>query len=251
MMTRTHIVAFILSLVVSAMCTPLVRKFARKYNLMDSPEDPRKVHQSPTPRLGGIAIALGFWSPLVALLVYNNDISTILFAEPLAMLGIGLGSAAILAVGVWDDLYGMRARHKLLAQVAISIGMVWVGFQIDRVNLPVWGTVELGEWLSVGVTVLWFVGIMNAINLIDGLDGLAGGVAFFAVVTLFGVTLMDQDVNLLTTLFCCALGGAVVGSLLQLQSGHDFYGRRGSLFSDSLLLRSGSTLRPRAIRLWR
>ena len=68
MMTRTHIVAFILSLVVSAMCTPLVRKFARKYNLMDSPEDPRKVHQSPTPRLGGIAIALGS-EPSAALLV--------------------------------------------------------------------------------------------------------------------------------------------------------------------------------------
>ena len=108
---------------------------------------------------------------------------------------------------------------------------MWVGFQIDRVNLPVWGTVELGEWLSVGVTVLWFVGILNAINLIDGLDGLAGGVAFFAVVTLFSVTLMDQDVNLLTTLFCCALGGAVVRFLFyNFNPATIFMGDGGSLF---------------------
>ena len=231
MMTRTHIVAFILSLLVSAVSTPLIRKYARKHNLMDSPEDPRKVHRTPTPRLGGIAIALGFWSPLVALLVYSNDISTILFAEPMAMAGIGLGSMAILAVGVWDDLRGMAARHKLLAQVLISLGMVAVGFQIDRVNLPIWGTIEMGEGVGIAVTVLWFVGIMNAINLIDGLDGLAGGVAFFAVVTLFSVTLMDQDVNLLTTLFCCALGGAVVGFLFyNFNPATIFMGDGGSLF---------------------
>ena len=89
MMTRTHIVAFILSLFVSAVSTPLIRKYARKHNLMDSPEDPRKVHETPTPRLGGIAIALGFWTPLVALLIYSNDISVILFAEP-NMLSAGI-----------------------------------------------------------------------------------------------------------------------------------------------------------------
>ena len=96
MMTRTHIVAFILSLVVSAVHATR-SGIARKYNLMDSPEDPRKVHQSPTPRLGGIAIALGFWSPLVALLVYNNDISTILSLSHWPC-WVSDWSAAILAV---------------------------------------------------------------------------------------------------------------------------------------------------------
>ena len=211
-MTRTHIVAFLVALAVSAFLTPIVRRAAYRFGWLDDPTEARKVHRYPIPRLGGVAMAVGFWAPLAGLFIYNNEISDALFAEPIKILGFLLGSIAVLAVGVWDDIKGMRARYKLMWQILISIWMISTGFVIDKINIPLLGMQVLDPFAAYLVTSVWFVGIMNAINLIDGLDGLAGGVAFFAVITLLTVTLLDAEVNLLTTLFCSALAGTVISS---------------------------------------
>ena len=231
MMTRTHIVAFLIALAVSAFMTPIIRRMAHRFGFLDSPNEARKIHVRPIPRLGGLAIALGFWAPLLGLLLYSNDISTSLFSDPTRVFSFLAGSIAILFVGVWDDIRGLRARYKLAWQLVVSAGMIAAGFLIERINIPYFGPQDLPPVLAYTVTLFWYVGIMNAINLIDGLDGLAGGVSFFAVATLLVVTLLDGEVNLLTTLFCSALAGAVVGFLFyNFNPATIFMGDGGSLF---------------------
>jgi len=231
MQSRTHIVAFLLALTVSGMLTPVIRRIAHTYGLLDTPDQRRKIHRQPIPRLGGIAIALGFFAPLVGLLIYNNDISALFTAEPRNVVGLFAGGTATLLLGVWDDIRGMRARNKLVFQILISMGMVVAGFEITRIALPFYGMVEFTPMVSFFITVLWFVTIMNAVNLIDGLDGLAGGVAFFAVMTMFIVASMDPVPNLLTTLFAATLAGSVVGFLFyNFNPATIFMGDSGSLF---------------------
>lgn len=228
MPSRTHIVTFLTALLVAAVVTPLVRRFARRYGLYDSPAQLRKVHSSPVPRLGGVAIALGFYAPLAALLVYSNDISVSYRDNASHVTGLFLGGLVVLAVGVYDDIRGVSAWGKLAAQLIVATFMFQLGFVIERLAVPFWGTLELGA-LSYVVTVVWFVAVMNVVNLIDGLDGLAGGVALFAVMVMFVVGHIDGV--LLTTLFSAALGGAIVGFLFyNFNPATIFMGDCGSLF---------------------
>ena len=217
-----------MALVVAALVTPLVRRLAHRFGLYDSPAQLRKVHRKPIPRLGGVAITIGFFAPLTALLLYSNDISTLYRGNLLQVVGLYLGGMLVLFLGVLDDIRGMSALSKLAGQVVVATLMYQFGYVIDLLAIPFYGPVHLGL-LSFPVTLLWFVGIMNAVNLIDGLDGLAGGVSFFAVATLFAVGLLDG--NQLTSLFSAALAGAIVGFLFyNFNPATIFMGDCGSLF---------------------
>jgi UDP-GlcNAc:undecaprenyl-phosphate GlcNAc-1-phosphate transferase len=231
MQSRTHIIAFLLALLVAAALTPLVRRLAEHFKLYDEPDVERKVHQTPIPRLGGIAMAIAFFTPLVGLLIHDNDISRLLTSDPDQLLALFGGGIAILLVGIVDDVWGVRARNKLVVQIVIAFGMVMSGVVIERFSLPFFGIVELGPWVATGVTVFWFVAIINAVNLIDGLDGLAGGVALFAVVTMYVVASLDPVSNLLTTLLAAALAGSIIGFLFyNFNPATIFMGDCGSMF---------------------
>jgi len=231
MQSRTHMIAFLLALLVAAALTPLVRRVAEHFKLYDDPDVERKVHKTPIPRLGGIAMAIAFFAPLVGLLIHDNDISRLLTSEPRQLLALFGGGIAILVVGTVDDVRGIRARNKLFFQIAIALGMVLSGVVIERFSLPFFGIVELGPWVSAAVTVFWFVAIINAVNLIDGLDGLAGGVALFAVVTMYVVASLDPVSNLLTTLLAAALAGSIIGFLFyNFNPATIFMGDCGSMF---------------------
>jgi UDP-GlcNAc:undecaprenyl-phosphate GlcNAc-1-phosphate transferase len=235
MQSRTHVVAFVLALVVAALATPVVRWVAHRLALYDAPTS-RKIHATPTPRLGGIAIALGFFAPLIGLLAYNNALAVLFTAEPMQTLGLFVGGAAILAVGIWDDVRGMRATRKLVLQVAVAVLMFSFGYSVDRLSIPLLGTWELGPITNAVLTVAWFVALMNAVNLIDGLDGLAGGVAFFALVSMYVIASVDALPNLLTTLYAAALAGAVLGFLFyNFNPATIFMGDCGSLFLGLML----------------
>lgn len=228
MPSKTHIVAFLTALLVAAIATPLIRRIAHRYGLYDAPSQLRKVHRRPTPRLGGVAIALGFFAPLTALLLYDNDISVAYRANPQHLAGLYLGGLLVLALGVVDDIRGVSAWSKLAAQVVVATVMYQFGFVIERLAIPFWGVLDLG-FLSFPVTLLWFVGVMNVVNLIDGLDGLAGGVSFFAVAVMFIVSTVDGV--LMTSLFSAALMGAIVGFLFyNFNPATIFMGDCGSLF---------------------
>ena len=228
MPSMTHIVTFMTALLVAAVATPIVLHIARRFGLYDAPSQLRKVHRRPIPRLGGVAIALGFFAPLTALLLYSNDISVAYRNNVHHVVGLYLGGVLVLGLGVLDDIRGVSAWGKLGAQLVVAALMFQLGFVIERLAIPFWGPMDLGL-LSFPVTILWFVGVMNVVNLIDGLDGLAGGVSFFAVAVMYVVGSLDGVV--LTTLFSAALGGAIVGFLFyNFNPATIFMGDCGSLF---------------------
>jgi len=236
---RTAGVAFVLACLVSALLTPVVRRFALKHHLFDDNVASRKVHGRPTPRLGGIAIAAGFYVPLLALLFEASGVGGIFYANSHRAIAFLVGGVAICALGLYDDIRGSGAVKKFIAQFAIAGALYWFGFRIDVLSLPFVGTVSLGS-LSLLFTLLWIVGVINALNLIDGLDGLAAGVGLFGVATTFVMSASRNDPIMM--LFMAGLGGSLLGFLIyQFQSGFDLHGRHGL---DVHWLRPGRGLDP-------
>ena len=205
----------------------------------------RRVNKKVIPRLGGIAIAVGFLVPLLALLLYDNKIGDIFRENIWRAVGICLGGIFICGLGALDDLKGVRALYKLYVQLAVASGAYFCGFQIDAVHLPYVGVLEMGA-LAFPLTVAWIVGIINALNLIDGLDGLAGGVALSACIVLV-VGLVSG--NLLVTLLSVALAGALLGFLFfNFNTATIFMGDSRSMFQD--VLASTSLLSAKEPQRW-
>lgn len=224
----TYFVAFLLSAAVALGLTPVVRWAAHRFGLVDDPTEARKVHERAVPRLGGVAIAIAFFVPIVGLFFYYNDVSSAYLHDVSRVVGLFGGSLVIVLLGLSDDLLNLRPRTKLMVQVAVAIAVYLLGYQIGRVANPFGASIELG-WLSAPVTVLWIVGVMNAINLIDGLDGLASGVSLFTVLTLFMLSLVSG--NVVVGLTAAALAGALVGFLrYNFNPASIFMGDSGSLF---------------------
>lgn len=179
------IFAFIVSFTFTFATTPLVRRFAFKIGAIDIPKDNRRMHKKPTPRIGGLAIIFGF------------TVATLCFAQPSRQLYGTLAGAAIIAVmGVIDDCKNLPAKLKFVIQIIAALVVVFAGdIKIDVFtnpnflsDNPYW---VLPEWLSVTLTVIWIVFITNAVNFIDGLDGLAAGVS--AIMSISLVIYIDKS----------------------------------------------------------
>lgn len=207
---RSYLVAFLLSLGVSALLTPLILNIAQRLQLFDAPDGDRKIHTTATPRLGGIAIAAGFFAPIIGLVGYTNVFARELQSD-MARLGLFLaGGMAILILGLIDDIRGVGAWGKLTVQAGVGVALWYGGLSFD--HMVILGHDFAFGWLSLPLTVVWVAGIINAMNLVDGLDGLAAGVAFFAAFSLFTIALLDGAS--LLALFAAAIGGSVLGFLL-------------------------------------
>jgi UDP-GlcNAc:undecaprenyl-phosphate/decaprenyl-phosphate GlcNAc-1-phosphate transferase len=177
MIYLTLVVCFVASLVL----TPLIRKLAFRIGATDTPNQ-RKVHQKIMPRLGGLAVYISFIIGLLILHPENPYNSAII-----------IGSLIIMATGILDDLFELSAKVKLAGQLSAALVVVLLGgVQVNVVNIPFGSQVEFGI-LSVPLTILWIVGITNAINLIDGLDGLAAGVSSIALLTIGGMAVIMGD----------------------------------------------------------
>jgi UDP-GlcNAc:undecaprenyl-phosphate GlcNAc-1-phosphate transferase len=208
--------------------TPAVRALAHRSGALDHALTTRKIHDRPIPRLGGIAIVLAFFAPLVALLFVDTGAGRLFLAHPEKAAGLFAGGAAIAALGIWDDLRGANAKTKFLVQFAVAGLMYALGFRIDHIASPHVGPIHLG-WFGLPFTVLWIAGVINAMNLIDGLDGLAGGVALIAISTTFAIAVMKPEP--LMVVFTAALGGAVLGFLFyNFNPASIFMGDTGSMF---------------------
>ena len=225
---RTAGVAFVLACLVSGLLTPVVRRFALRHRLFDDHVAARKIHGRPIPRLGGIAIAAGFYAPLLALLLEASSVGGTFYANSHRALAFLMGGLAICGLGLYDDIRGSGAGKKFLAQFAIAGALYWFGFRIENLALPFVGTFSLGP-LSIVFTLLWIVGVINAMNLIDGLDGLAAGVGLFGLVTTFVLAASRSDPVMM--LFMASLGGATVGFLVyNFNPASIFMGDTGSMF---------------------
>lgn len=208
--------------------TPLVRNFARRRGWMDLPDGRRKNHAEPVPRLGGVGVYAAFVfaaaMPLLAGPAPPWDSPDVLPAFGHLVLACG----AVLLIGVFDDIAGVSPLAKLSVQTAAAAYLYFNGYRVDTLSNPFGGeSVSLG-WLALPLTLLWFVGMSNAFNLIDGLDGLAAGVGFFSTTTIFIAAVVNErwEVVLLSS----ALGGALLGFLrYNFNPASIFLGDSGSL----------------------
>lgn len=213
-------ISLLSALVISFISTPIVKEFAHLVGAIDVPNDARRVHNHPIPRLGGLAIFLGF------------VLSVVLFADVnLQMRGILLGTVVIVIVGVVDDIMPLPAWFKFILQIAAAFIAVFHGVRIEIISNPnVFGNAEylIFGGLSVPITVLWIVAVTNSVNLIDGLDGLAVGVSTIATVTMLIIALVVADGNVAIVL--AALAGSCIGFMpYNLNPAKIFMGDTGAL----------------------
>ena len=218
--------ALLTALVVSFLMCPLVKSFAYKIGAIDVPKDNRRMHKEPVPRLGGLAIFLGF------------IVSILLFAQiEREMQGILLGAVIIVVLGVVDDMSPLRAYFKFFVQIVAALVAVFHGVVIETLSNPnvfsqnpYWNL----DWLAVPVTVLWIVGITNAVNLIDGLDGLACGVSTISALTMLVIALLVSEGNI--AIIMASLVGACLGFMpYNRNPAKMFMGDTGSTFLGYIL----------------
>lgn len=224
---KSYVAACLISLFLSVLVTPLVRLFALRIGAVSTPGG-RHVHARAIPRLGGVGLAFAWAVPVLILALRDPMVVHALGGRWLPVLTVVGGGAAICAVGALDDAWGLRSLHKLGAQVLVATVAFAFGFQIEAIQLPLLGTLQMGAF-ALPVTVLWIVGVTNAVNLIDGLDGLAAGVTFFAAFTSFVIASISGSVFVALTM--AALMGALVGFLFfNFNPARIFMGDSGSYF---------------------
>ncbi len=204
------IVAGLCVAVITSIVTIPIKHYARRISLLDLPDE-RKIHQAGIPCLGGLSLfVVGTLSLAFFMRFYPP---AYLFRDQIPMLIIG--SAVICAMGVWDDVRGSGALPKLLVQGLVGVMMYFAGFRIEQISLPVVGIIQPGFLGFVG-TVFWFCLVINAINLIDGLDGLAAGLAVIAAGTILMISFSWS--RPLATFLAIIIIGSAIGFLP-----HNFY----------------------------
>ncbi len=217
--------AFLTSLSLSLGGTYVVRAWAIRQGYVDHPNDDRRIHSSPTPNVGGIAIVA---ATLLSFAAWAFFIVPDLFARP-EILGMLAGGALIFLVGFRDDTRPLKATTKFALQLAVAVIALAMGVRIMGLSFgSMWATqlTALASWL---VTVLWIVGTTNAFNLIDGSDGVAGGAALFASLAMGVIFAIHADP--LGTLMATVLVGACLGFLFfNFPPATVFMGDCGSLF---------------------
>jgi len=218
-----YMLIFASALVIVVGSMPLVKRVAIHWGFIDQPSA-RKVHTRPTPRLGGLAIYLGCIAALLAFSdrFYVSQVVSIL-----------VGATFVSFLGVWDDHHGLRPLFKLAGQVLAAGILIMSGIQVGFLHHPV---------LNLATTLLWVVGITNALNLLDNMDGLSGGVA--TVACIFFLLLAVMSGQYLVSSLAAALLGACLGFLYyNLNPASIFMGDTGSLFIGFILAALGIKLR--------
>lgn len=218
------VLAIISTFLISLLVTPLVKRIALKYQIGDHPSE-RKIHTSFKPRLGGI----GFIVPSILLIIIAITWGKIDISLPLINgILLFLSFAVIIITGLIDDIRGLGSLTKLLGQTISAVLIYFAGFSIESINVPFIANFELGV-LSFPITLLWVVGVTNAINLIDGLDGLAAGISAIVGTVFFFIALYFNHYE--TMIVSAALVGGIIGFLrYNFYPSTIFMGDVGSLF---------------------
>ncbi|WP_284036331.1 MraY family glycosyltransferase [Neobacillus sp. 114] len=207
----------ILCFIVSVIITPLVKKFAFFIGATDRPNQ-RKVHQSIMPRLGGLAIIISFMLGIFLMRPENPSLLPIL-----------IGCLIITVTGFLDDMLELPAKYKLIGQLAAACVVVfWGNLQVAFINLPFGAQLQFGL-LSIPFTIIWIVGITNAINLIDGLDGLAAGVSSIALISISGMAII-QGYFIVATIGLIVLASTLGFLIYNFHPASIFMGDTGALF---------------------
>ena len=214
-----YIAAFACAFAITLVTTPFAKWLSAKVGAIDYPKD-RGVHKKPMPRMGGVAIVLGFL--ITVLMVYFFDRSM----SPKQFVGFIVGAGIIAVLGMIDDMKDLPAKLKFCVQIVAALIVIFSGTQIQIVLWPVTATLQK---LSIPITLVWIVGVTNAVNLIDGLDGLAAGVTGIAALSLMVLCIMTGTTT--AVVLTAALAGACLGCLPRnFNPAEIFMGDTGSTF---------------------
>ena len=227
-----EISTFGVALATALASTPLVRRVALKLGIVAMPGG-RNAHTEPTARCGGIAVYLGFAFALfvvmgIALSSGSRVWDRVVIRE---LVGLLFGGTLIFLVGIWDDAMDLPAKKKLVGQSAVAIVSMLYGFIIPGISNPFahnsWVAFPL--WIGAPLTLFWYLGMMNAMNFIDGLDGLLPGITAIAGICLYGIALIKG--HALVALLMAAMVGGSLGFLpYNFNPAKIFLGDSGSLF---------------------
>lgn len=228
-------IAFLLAFITSFVLTPHMIKIARKIGAVDVPKDERRMHNKPMPKFGGPAIIIGFLSSIIYLIITSSIEGNInIFGienYAIKLLGFFLGILTLSVFCYFDDIKGIHPLVKLTGQVLAAIIVILCGIRIEDLNIPFLdGNIMLNNIVSIGITLFWIVGVTNAINLIDGLDGLSSGIAIISCVSLLIIFALNAS-PLIAIIIITALAGAISGFLpFNFNPAKTFIGDIGSNF---------------------
>ncbi len=226
---KTYFALFFLSTIASLVLTPIIRGLCQRYGFLDVPKDLRRIHRKAIPRLGGVALYLSCVIALSALPFVDNLLTQTLRQQmPDVFLAL-IPATLVLLLGIYDDLRGANAVVKFVVLGVIASLFYAMGGRIDALSIPFVGSVSLPLFISYAVTVLWLVGIANAFNLIDGLDGLASGAALFSSLVILAVSISQgRPLTIVVALVVC---GSLAGFLrYNFNPASIFLGDSGALF---------------------
>ena len=200
----TAIFFLVFGFLISVVLTPWVIRLAHAGIGLDAPDEARKQQSAPIPRLGGMPVMFALSCGLIVILLKQPARS----AEWFPVL---VGATLMYGLGLWDDVSRLGAKRKLAGQIAIAALVHSLGLSIEKFSLLGYGEVDLGVW-SGPVTIFWLISIPNIVNLIDGFDGLAGGLGMFMALTLGTVGYLTE--HFAVTWFAFTMAGALLGFLV-------------------------------------
>jgi UDP-GlcNAc:undecaprenyl-phosphate/decaprenyl-phosphate GlcNAc-1-phosphate transferase len=207
---------FIAAAALALFATPVIRRIVDRLRIVDHPDE-RRVHASPLPRGGGVAVVIAFLVVGGGLVVFGPAIPgmpSLADVEPMNLLGLFGGAIAAAVFGALDDRFDLRARWQFLAQVGLAAIAVATGVVVESISNPFGeGKLHFDDPIAIGFTVVWIVGMINSLNFIDGLDGLSTGIALIAAVVLGLLSLTLQVDQPLVAVLCFALAGGLLGFL--------------------------------------
>ena len=226
-------IAFVLAFITTFVITPYTIKLAKKIGAVDTPKDERRVNKVTMPRLGGLAIIAGFLVSIIYLLIILSIENAINIFEDnihMKLLGFLIGGLIISITCFIDDIKNLPAIVKLIVQIISAIVVVAFGLRIQNINIPFLYKIGLPNAFSIILTIGWIVGITNAINLIDGLDGLSSGIALISCVSMLIIFALNGS-PIIAILLITALVGALSGFLpFNFNPAKTFMGDTGSNF---------------------
>ncbi len=226
-----YLLFLLISTSLSFFITPIIRFIALKLNILDLPSK-RKIHKKPMPLLGGIPIFIAFNLTIFLGILFNFEYLEKFYTSK--WMSIFIAQLIILGIGIYDDIKKTKPWVKFLFQIFAGSLLIVAGFGIHIITNPFTGnSINLGI-LFIPITILWVVGVTNALNLIDGLDGLATGTSFIACITIFGIAYIYQNIGI--ALVSLILAGSILGFLrYNFYPAKIFLGDSGSLLLGFLL----------------
>ena len=224
---RSYVLVYFGAMLVALAVTPIVARVGRALKLLDFPGT-RKVHKAAIPRLGGVAIVTALLAGVLPVLALDNAIGEAFRSSRTQIIGLLAGSVVVGMIGFLDDVWRLRARTKFICQIAAALAVCAAGVHLHSISAQDTGSIHLG-WFAYPFAIVWIVGLTNAVNLIDGLDGLAAGICAVGsgVIALFALY-TGQPIMVVLML---GLLGSLTGFLVyNFNPARIFMGDCGSLF---------------------